>query len=242
MSEFNISVEAGKTKVLHTAGKYCDRDIVVKAEKGVDYYDTFWDSYQLYGNRTNYDYGFSGNGWTDETFKPKYDITVKNGTYLFAYCLITDLVKSLNDCGVVLDLSQSTASGYLVIGSSTMQTIPIVDARKRQQINYFIYSCSALRIVEKIILKDDGSQQFNANSFGQLPALEEIRFEGCIGKSLEIKGSPLLSTESVDSIISCLKDLTGATAQTLTLHATVGANMTDEQKAAISTKNWTLVY
>ena len=34
MSEFNISIEAGKTKVLHTAGKYCDRDIVVTAEGG----------------------------------------------------------------------------------------------------------------------------------------------------------------------------------------------------------------
>ena len=34
MSEFNVTVEGGKTVRLKTAGKYCDRDIVVTAEGG----------------------------------------------------------------------------------------------------------------------------------------------------------------------------------------------------------------
>ena len=34
MSEFNITVESGKSVKLPTAGKYCDRDIVVTAEGG----------------------------------------------------------------------------------------------------------------------------------------------------------------------------------------------------------------
>lgn len=34
MSEFNITVEGGTTKRLKTAGKYCDRDIVVTATGG----------------------------------------------------------------------------------------------------------------------------------------------------------------------------------------------------------------
>lgn len=36
MSEFNISIEGGTSYRLHTAGKFCDRDIVVTAEGGGD--------------------------------------------------------------------------------------------------------------------------------------------------------------------------------------------------------------
>lgn len=51
-----------------------------------------------------------------------------------------------------------------------------------------------------------------------------------------------LSTDTIQSIIDGLADLTGGTAQTLTLHATVGGKLTDEQKATITAKNWELVY
>lgn len=36
MSEFNITVEGGKSVRLPTAGKYCDRDIVITAEGGTE--------------------------------------------------------------------------------------------------------------------------------------------------------------------------------------------------------------
>ncbi len=51
-----------------------------------------------------------------------------------------------------------------------------------------------------------------------------------------------LSTDTIQSIIDGLADLTGGTAQTLTLHADVGAKLTEEQKATITAKNWELVY
>ena len=280
MSEFNISIEAGKTKVLHTAGKYCDRDIVVTAEGGIvddrydegynagfsngaefgyaegehdgwhrgieqgkqAEYDAFWDAYQQNGNRTDYGYAFAGWGWTDALFKPKYDIKPMSISRLFESTAITDVVKLLNDAGVVLDTSNLVSCTYIVSGSERIQTLPPLNITKLSNLTYFIFNCSNLRSIGTITLKNDGSQSFAYYSFGILPKLEEIRFEGCIGKSMEIKESPLLSTESVNSIINCLKDLTGATAQTLTLHATVGGKLTDEQKAAISAKNWTLVY
>jgi hypothetical protein len=46
----------------------------------------------------------------------------------------------------------------------------------------------------------------------------------------------------MQSIIDHLKDLTGQTPQKLTFHATAGGKLTDVQKAAITAKNWTLVY
>lgn len=259
MSEHIMSIEAGKTRVLHTAGQYCDKDIMVTATGG-DYekgyqdgnaagieegkqvqYDAFWDTHQQNGNRTDYSYAFAGEGWTDATFRPKYDIKPINGSnYIFSSSLLTDVVKLLNDCGIVFDYSQCTVTGYLAHTNKTIQTFPTVDTRSRNAINNFFYNCDSLRSIEKIILKDDGSQAFNTYSFALLPALEEIRFEGLIGKSLEIKGSPLLSNASVQSIIDCLKDLTGATAQTITFHADVKAKLTDEQKTVISNKNWIL--
>lgn len=240
MSEnIEISLDAGKSYLLETAGKICDKNIVIKNKAA---HDTFWDIYQQNGNRMDYNMAFAGVGWTDETFKPKYNITAVETGSLFQKNYITDMVKILEDCGVELDLSKGTEGVYLVNACNSLTRLPVLDCRNRANINYFIISCSSLYSIEKVILKDDGTQAFNNYSFLGLPRLEEIRFEGCIGKSLAIKDSSKLSAASVQSIIDCLKDLTGQTQQTLTFHATVGANMTDAQKAAITAKNWQLVY
>lgn len=63
-----------------------------------------------------------------------------------------------------------------------------------------------------------------------------------IKKDFSLKWSNNLSDETIQSILDGLADLTGGTAQTLTLHATVGAKLTEAQKAAVTSKNWTLVY
>lgn len=77
----------------------------------------------------------------------------------------------------------------------------------------------------------------------QCSSLETIRFKaGTIKKSLSLAYSPLLTDETIQSVINGLGDLTGGTAQTLTLHAKVGAKLTDEQKASASAKNWTISY
>lgn len=266
MSDMNITIAGGTTKRLLTKGKLCDKNIVVTAECGSaddrydegyedgyddgrnhgygegwqGQYDAFWDAYQQNGNRTAYDYAFAGAGWDDETFKPKYDIKPKDVLHLFSNCAITDLAKLLSDRYITLDLSMATGTGYLMQPNKYTTTLPVLDLSPRRDINHLFYAATALRSIEKIILKSDGTQAFNAYSFKEMPVLEEIRFEGTIGKSLEIKDSPLLSVASVQSIIDCLKDLTGATAQTLTLHATVKANLTAEQKATIQAKNWIL--
>ncbi len=79
--------------------------------------------------------------------------------------------------------------------------------------------------------------------FANCVALEDVRFvSGCLEKNISFSSSSLLSDLSIQSIIDGLADLTGDTAQTLTLHSTVGGKLTDEQKATITAKNWTLVY
>lgn len=76
------------------------------------------------------------------------------------------------------------------------------------------------------------------NPFGYCDMLAEVRFkENSISLSISFASSANLSTTSVQSIIDGLA--TVETAQTLTLHSSIV--LTDEQKAQISNKNWTLV-
>lgn len=63
---------------------------------------------------------------------------------------------------------------------------------------------------------------------------------GTIKVSVILNNSYLFTDETIQSIINGLADVTGGTAQTLTLHANVKARLTDEQIATITSKNWNL--
>ena len=82
----------------------------------------------------------------------------------------------------------------------------------------------------------DASQQ--KNMFYNCKALVEVRFvANTIHWSISFAYSPLLSTESVQSIIDGLATVT--TAQTITFHKDIA--LTDAQKQTINEKGWTLV-
>jgi hypothetical protein len=78
----------------------------------------------------------------------------------------------------------------------------------------------------------------NSNAFSKCYKLKNIQFvKETIKLSLSFAWSNLLSAGSVQSIIDGLATVT--TAQTLTLNSAIA--LTDEQKATIQTKGWTLV-
>ena len=78
-------------------------------------------------------------------------------------------------------------------------------------------------------------------AFSGASALTEIEIvAGTIEISISFADSPSLSDASIQSIVDGLTDLTGSTAQTLTLHTDVKAKLTEEQTAAVTAKNWTL--
>lgn len=208
-------------------------------------YDRFWDSLQRNGEKKVYAGAF-GSVWTDETFKPKYDIRPENANTMFEYSEIVDLKGCMERAGVVLDFSTVSYGRFTqFLQNSLITRIGVVDTTgsKDYTINYLFFGATKLKEIEAWVMTDDGTQKFaEANTFQQCPALEEIRIDGLLGCSMSWAGCSLLSAESVQSIIDHLKDLTGATAQKLTFHATVGAKLTQTQKDAISAKNWTLVY
>ena len=100
----------------------------------------------------------------------------------------------------------------------------------------------ALEVLDGIPL-DFSSCTNIGNTFNNNGVLREFRIVPLsIKLNFAMKNLTNLSNETIQSIIDGLADLTGQTAQTLTLHADVGAKLTDEQKAVITVKNWILAY
>lgn len=209
MSDMNLHISG--TKRLLTQGKYCDKNIVITTGGGT--YDTFWDIFQQNGERASYVNLFSGGGWTDEIFNPKYPIHATNHAgSMFYYC------SAITSTKVPIVIDNIAANTSVFFSCTNLKTIP------------------SIKVTEQIKTYSDW--------FYNCKALEEINFtaDSVIKANISFVNSPLLTPASMDSIIGALKDLTGGTAQTLTLHATAGGKLTQEQKAAITAKNWTLVY
>lgn len=209
---------------------------------GDSHYDTFWDVFQQNGERTNYTYAFYNN-WDDSTFKPKYNICPKgNVGYMFSGSKITNLKQILIDNNVVLDTSEATQmiqafNGGLFTHLPEISLVKCITTAATSSLFYIDYY---LKTIDKIIVAKNTSLYINM--FTGCIALESVIFEGEIGMNLAIKDSPLLSDASIQSIINCLADLTGETAQTLTVHSTVYEKIVanDELYNAIFNKNWIL--
>lgn len=201
-------------------------------------YDRFWDAYQQNGNRLDYSYAFAGFGWNDETFNPKYDIKPTHGSHLFSNCQVTNFVGKLDASRVSLDTSNLISFNYLA-QYSKIEAFPVLDMRKAQNLNYFLYGNENLHTIDKIILNDSGSQTFTTYTFFGNTALEEIVIEGKIGQpGLNFSSSPL-SFNSLVSIVDALVDRTGDTSKDwlITLGSTnIGVLGSDAER--ITEKGW----
>ena len=73
--------------------------------------------------------------------------------------------------------------------------------------------------------------------------LTYIRFApNSIKKQIDLGSGYSFTDETVQSAIDGLADMTGQTAVKVVFAPTIGEKLTDEQKATITAKNWTLVY
>ena len=204
-------------------------------------YDRFWDTYQQNGERTDYQGAFAREGWTDENFAPKHDLICTNCEGMFRYNGIVDVKGILEKRNIKFDTSACIGVNSLFYTNSTRATaLPAVDVSSvTGVINAPFYGQSKVTHLELLNIQEVATFQ---NVFNFCTALEELVVTGTIGTNFSVYASSKLNTESVQCIIDHLKDLTGQITQTLRFHATVGAKLTDEQKATITAKNWTLVY
>lgn len=180
---------------------------------GDNYYDMFWDSYQQNGNRTNYYQLFVQGGWNDITFNPKYPI----------------------ECSGVKEYETTNASQIFYASRITEVRVPIIVTGLPMSQTFF--NCIKLKTIANLTL--NGVTKFY-QCFSYCSVLENITINGSIDVSFDISTSAVLTSDSVQSIIDHLKDLTGQTAQKLTLHSTVTNNLTEAQLETIWAKNWTV--
>ena len=199
------------------------------------YYDTFWDEFQQNGYRTDYTSAFTQSLFTPKIFKPKYTIQPKKTCSMFENnkSLNIDLREYAN-----FDFSKCTDGSRMLL-SSVIKAIGCIDCIGKNSIYQAFVGAEQLETIEKLIFYD-GINYGMSDAFNRTYSLKNLHFEGVIGVSVNLQSSSLLSEESVQSVIDCLKDLTGQTTQTLTFHADVKAKLTDEQIASITSKNWTL--
>lgn len=92
-----------------------------------------------------------------------------------------------------------------------------IDVTQGTGTNVF-FNANNMKNIVKLIVTDTNT--YNSWFYG-CTALEEIRFEGTIGKSLDLHWSTKLSAESYESILNCLS--TTSSGQTLTLPTTAEA-------------------
>ena len=121
--------------------------------------------------------------------------------------------------------------------------LKIVDSLYTSVSTSFQLMCSGCVNLIAIYSQLDFSKTSSANGlnsvFRDCKALVTVSFvENSIPFSLSLAQSPLLSDESIHSIINGLA--TVETSQTLTLHADVKAKLTESQIAQITSKNWNL--
>lgn len=198
-----------------------------------------WDAIQSRGARTDYSYAFALTKWRQDSFRPMYDIRPTTATRMFRAMSdagVLDLAKACEDCGVVLDFSNCTSFTNIFESCTSIYRVGTMDIRKGTSFTQ-AFAWSYMKTIDKLIV--DENTPLHA-IFNSCTTLENITFEGVIGKNINLQWTAKLTDDSVQSIIDHLKDLTGGTAQTLTLHSTVGGKLTAEQKTDISAKNWTL--
>ena len=135
-----------------------------------------------------------------------------------------------------INTSKITNFSQIFSGCKNLKKIDFINTSNGTNFSQMFANCNSLTTISQL----DVSNGTNfANMFSYCPKLANIAFvENSIKFSISFAQSPLLSDESIQSIINGLA--TVDTAQTLTLHADVKAKLTESQIAQITSKNWNL--
>lgn len=188
-------------------------------------YDEFWDNYQNYGKKTHYTYGFAGEGWTNETFKPKYDIVPSNtAVSIFAYSSIQgSLIDILEEQGVKLDFSKMTSNSLnnIFYYASKITELPDIDLSNTTQttISSMFAHCKALKTIKSLTIPTTVKDV--TGIFSNCTSLENIEISGTLMcKGINLQWSANLSHDSIMSIINALMDEPTVTEPTVTISLT----------------------
>lgn len=203
-------------------------------------YHTFWDDFQDNGERTDYQAGFAGQGWSDELFKPKYIIKPKICSYMFYKSGIKNLKKCLDDAGVYIDFSNSNIiTFYWMFSNSSITHCPTIGNKYVANLTNLFQQCKDLVQVDYIQVKPN-VEITCSNAFTNCSKLEYVEFSHNFRpKSLNLSPCNKLSHTAILYLFNSLDDL-GSSKSSITLGATNLNKMTDAEKAIATEKGWTL--
>lgn len=206
-------------------------------------HQAFWEELQRGGQRTNYQYGFLGMGFSFENFYPIYDIVPQGNA---AACFVNwnsqenhrgSLKERLALCGVRLDTSNVTIMQQL-FSNCHITELPVVSMVNATGTKKAFSNNPYLHTIEKLIVSE--KTQFD-NCFEDTPALVNVIFEGVIAQNgLDLSDSPLLSYDSVKSVVDCLKDYAGAGGHSVKLGSVNLNKLTQADREIAARKGWTL--
>lgn len=200
-------------------------------------YDEFWDDYQNNGDRVDYRYMFAGAGWNDISCKPKYNMYPTQAWSMFNNSAISHF-----PVGITIDFSNATDMRS-VFANSLITELPIIDLSKSPNCSQLFSYANRLRKIEKLILSTTTAQTFT-QAFQGLSKLETLIIEGKISSnSFSVQWSPLLTKESLLSILNALKDYSTDTSGTSWVVALGGDNktkLTEEELKIAENKGWTV--
>lgn len=216
----------------------------------------FWNAYTQNGNRDNCNGLFSGEGWNEHTFTPPSGLVIKPiiTSQMFSRGCFkgVDLVELLKDLNVALDFSRAT-NFTEIFYQTGIKRIGVIDTTASTNLNnMFAHMNTNLETVDLLILKNDGSQTFNASSFVGANALKNITIQGTIGNpNISLSAFTVLTKASITSFINALSTTTSGIAITFSKTAvnkafetSSGANngsTSTEWANLIATKsNWTI--
>ena len=184
--------------------------------------DRFWDTYQQNGTRTDYEYAFSGDGWTDELFKPKYPFLNVRSPYMMFMC-----ARRLTYIPAI-EFSPYASYGTMFRGCKSLVTI------------------EKLKFTWTLKIVEDYNLRIGSDSFRDCLELQNLTIEGTLLRGgLDLQWSTKLSRDSIISIITALDG--DVSNQTITLSLTSVDNAFDGGSTGydwlnlIATKsNWTI--
>lgn len=235
LAQFTVGADDGSYDEGFTDGKQAE-------------YDAFWDAYQQNGTRTDYQGAFGGTGWTNDTFKPKYNMAASRADYMFRLSAISgDLVEILDNLGITLDFSKTTNFVETFSNCYNITRVGVIDISKATYVGNMFTQCSNLKTIDKLIVSE-------STALGTFPgatvALENLTIEGTIGKSgMNLAYATKLNKESIESIINALSTTTSGLSVTLSKTAvnnafadgdTLGMDSVEWGELIDTKSNWTI--
>lgn len=158
----NKGVEVGDGKI----DTYAEKISQISSGGGDSHYDTFWNSVQENGKRTNYNYAFYGMSWNNTTFKPKYDFkTATSAISMFQANSATEIPE------IYMPFVTALTSTFASCKASKINKITVSEACTFT--STFIW-CSRLEEIEF------GSTISNSISFEHCTVLSKKSFENIV--------------------------------------------------------------